>query len=142
MAFLAPYAVSQIPWGKLIVAGVIAALSIACWVMWERMQTAREAQAVAEKAALISAEDAERWKAAAEERGQIIERQNAAIEAHRADLAKAILTINAAAAAAREAEQAADAEIQKWKARARANPDQVVPLGSISRDAVRVLIEP
>jgi prophage tail gpP-like protein len=135
-------AASSIPWGKIILAVVILGLGAA--VFWYRHEAAvaRDAQAVAERSAEIAAADAARWQAAAEERGRLIESQNAEIEAARADLVRARKVIADAAAAARQAEQAAEAEISRWKARAHANPDQTVPLGPISRDAVRLLLEP
>lgn len=140
--FFAPALAGSIPWGKLILALVVAALIAA--VVWFRHEAtvARDAQAVAERGAEIAAADAKRWQAAAEERGQIIEAQNAEIESARADLVRARRVIADAEAAAERARDAAETRIRQWMERARANPDQTVPLGPISRDAVRVLVQP
>jgi hypothetical protein len=126
----------------LILGGVLIVMGFAIWHYRNAAIVARDAQAVAERSAEIAAADAARWQAAAEERGRLIESQNAAIEARRADLARARQVIADAEAAARQARQAAETQIRQWRERSRANPDQAVPLGPIARDAVRVLVQP
>jgi hypothetical protein len=135
-------AARQIPWGKIIVAGIILVLCGACVILYWRMDTALEQAETARKAEKLARDDATRWQAAAEEFAQIILDQNAASEAQRLDLQRANKIIGDAVTAARQASEAADAQIRTWKEKARANPDQVVPLGPIARDAVRVLVGP
>ena len=103
---------------------------------------ARDSRDAAITRADMASQDAQRWHQAAEERRAAIERQNAEIEAARADALQSEAILETADMLARA--EAADlmAEISKWKARANANPDQTCTLGPLDRDAVRVLVGP
>jgi hypothetical protein len=80
-------AARQVPWGKIIVAGLLLAAAIACAVMYWRLDAALDQAAAAEKAAKAAEEsatlargDATRWEAASGERDRIIASLNEQIE--------------------------------------------------------------
>ncbi|HVO02191.1 MAG TPA: hypothetical protein VMT54_08315 [Candidatus Cybelea sp.] len=126
-------------WLSWVAAGLAVAVLVGLW-RWERHD--RIAAEKAEQAALsardLAEADAARWQAAAEardralaERDQAIAAQSAAIERLRFDAARAETIAQGASAAAREAEQAADARIRELETEARAKPDDVRPLGPL-----------
>lgn len=120
----------------------VVGFGLAWWLQSDRVAGVKDQLAAMTTMHDMAQQDARRWHQAAEDRRVIIEQRNAEIEAARADLksAEAIL-VTADMVAKAEAEDL-NAEIRKWKERARANPQDVRPIGPIARDAIGVLVAP
>lgn len=79
--------------------------------------------------------DVARWTAMANTAQAANERHNAEAEKARADLAATEAVLATADAVAKAEAAELTAEIVKWKEKARANPQDVRPVGPIARDA-------
>lgn len=125
-----------LPWA--IAGGLALALGGTLWVQSARLDAARSARDAAVQALDMIRQDRDRQAAAVAQRDKVIAEQTAQLEQHRADEAKA-------AQVAAQVESDRQAQIAKLKTdlaslkeKARANPDQVRPLGPIVLDALRV----
>ncbi len=118
-------------------AAVLLSIGSAVWFRHE-MTVARESQAVAERQAAISAQDAERWQAATAvatarvtELGATLDQQSAAIQSGRAKEAEMRKSLDSA----RQQNDRLSAEVDAVRAEideeVRAMPGSVVPLGPI-----------
>lgn len=120
----------------------IAGFGLAWWLQSDRVAGVKDQLAAMTTLHDMATQDAARWHQAAEERRAIIDQRNAEVEAAKADLKQAEAILETVDMAARAEAEDLNAEIRKWKERARANPQDVRPLGPIARDAVGVLVGP
>jgi creatinine amidohydrolase/Fe(II)-dependent formamide hydrolase-like protein len=131
-------------WLKWVAVGLVFAALTGLW-QWERHD--RLAAQKGETAALLQLDlaraDADRWKAASDQRDQVIaelkvalDRQNAAVLRLQFSLDRANEAAARAADDDRAQRAALDQRIQQLEDEAHAHPDQVVPIGPLVRGRV------
>ena len=123
-----PYAAaSSIPWGKIILAIIIAGLVAA--VVWFRHEAtvARDAQAVAERSAEIATADAKRWEAAASERDRAIAALQAELRRITADAQAAEQEAVALIEAAQARADGTERKLAELRRKADASPEAERP---------------
>ncbi len=125
-----------VKWGA--IATIILGLIAAVWVQSARLSGARAARDAAVQALDLIIQDRDRQVAALVSRDKVIAEQAMQLERHRADEAK-VRQLAAQLDAEREVQLIKlKSDLASLKEKARANPDQVRPLGPIVLDTLRL----